>query len=77
MKGRLGESTMSKFLQDLNPQKLQKVNESAAQVQPSKYDKPAKREEKKVEVKAAPAKKTAAAPAKKVPVNKKIEEETK
>ena len=28
-KGRLGESVMSKFLQDLNPQKLTKVNESA------------------------------------------------
>jgi hypothetical protein len=29
MKGRLGESAMSKYLTDMNPQKLNKVNESA------------------------------------------------
>ena len=29
MKGRLGEASMAKFLNDLNPQKLEKVNQSA------------------------------------------------
>jgi len=42
-KGRLGDSTMSKYLSDLNPQKLAKVNEAAAIVQPSKYDRPEKK----------------------------------
>jgi hypothetical protein len=44
-KGRLGESAMSNYLKDMNPQKLAKVNESAKQVQPSKYDRPEKKAE--------------------------------
>jgi hypothetical protein len=50
-KGRLGESSMSKYFTDLNPQKLAKVNESATTVKPSKYDRPLP---KKVEAKPAP-----------------------
>ncbi len=65
-KGRLGETSMSKFLSDLNPQKLQKVTESAANVKPSKYDRPLV-SEKKAPPPAAAAKK---APAKKAPVKK-------
>lgn len=41
LKGRLGESAMAKCMSDLNPQKIQKLNESAEKVQPSKYDNPA------------------------------------
>ena len=40
MKGRLSEAIMSKYISDLNPQKLAKVTESAQQVKPSKYDRP-------------------------------------
>ena len=43
MKGRLGEAYMGKFLSDLNPQKLAKVNESSAKVVPSVYDRPEKK----------------------------------
>lgn len=75
MKGRLGEAAMTKYLSDLNPQKLQKVNESAQTVQPSKYDRPEKKESApEPPQKTAPPKKTAAAPVKKA-VAKQQEEE--
>lgn len=44
-KGRLGDATMAKYISDLNAQKLAKVNESAATVKPSKYDRPEKKPE--------------------------------
>lgn len=44
---------MAKFLSDLNPQKLAKVNEAAATIKPSKYDRPEKKPE--APKKAAPA----------------------
>jgi len=47
LKGRMGDAAMSKLIQDMNPQKLIKVNESAATVKPSKYDRPEKPPEKK------------------------------
>jgi hypothetical protein len=53
------------------------VNESAAQVQPSKYDKPEKREDKKIDPKAQPAAKKTTAQVKKPVANKKPEEEIK
>lgn len=66
-KGRLGESTMSKYLSNLNPQKLDKVNSAASTIQPSKYDRPEKKEPTKAAAppkgKAPPAK--TAAPVKK------------
>lgn len=66
LKGRLGESAMAKYLNDLNPQKLEKLNQSALNVKPSKYDRPLVPEKKAVV--AAPPKK--AAPAKKATVKK-------
>ena len=45
-KGRLGEAAMANYLKDMNPQKLAKVNDSAKNVQPSKYDRPEKKETK-------------------------------
>lgn len=44
-KGRLGEAALSNYLKDMLPQKLAKVTESAKQVQPSKFDRPEKKEE--------------------------------
>ncbi len=35
---------MSNYLKDMNPQKLAKVNEASKQVQPSKFDRPEKKE---------------------------------
>ena len=56
-KGRLGDSAMSNYLKDMLAQKLAKVNDSAKNVQPSKYDRP------EVKVVAPPqASKAAAAP---------------
>lgn len=66
-KGRLGESSMSKYLSDLNPQKLAKVNESANKVQASAYDRPLLK-------KAAPAPDVKAKAAKKQVEPKKEEE---
>ena len=47
-KGRLGEGAMSNYLKDMNAQKVAKVNDAAATVKPSKYDKPDQKEEKKI-----------------------------
>lgn len=38
IKGRLGEAVVGTFLKDMNPQKLNKVNESAAKYVKTKYD---------------------------------------
>lgn len=38
IKGRLGEAVVGTFFKDLNPQKLNKVNESAAKYVKTKYD---------------------------------------
>ena len=46
LKGRLG-GDMEKYISDLNQQKLEKVNESAAEVQLTKYDKPRVAKKKK------------------------------
>lgn len=40
LKGRLGESVMSKYTAGLNPQKAAKLEEAAAEIKPSKYDRP-------------------------------------
>lgn len=40
LKARLGESVMSKYLAGLNPQKTAKMEEAAAEIKPSKYDRP-------------------------------------
>lgn len=38
LKGRLGESVMSKYLKDVNAQKLAKIEEASKEVKASKYD---------------------------------------
>lgn len=58
---------MANYLKDMNPQKLTKVNDSAKNVQPSKYDRPEKKETKSQPA-AAPEKK--GPPAKKQPIKK-------
>ena len=40
LKGRYGEAKVASALKDVNPQKEQKINEAAAEVKPSKYDRP-------------------------------------
>lgn len=75
IKGRLGEAVVGTFFKDLNPQKLNKVNESAAKYVKTKYDeskqakkKPAKKdewidvEEFKKEIEVAPPKPKAKGP---------------
>lgn len=73
LQGRLGVQAVSNFVEKLNPQKKAKVEESAKEVKPSKYDKSARKAaaaeaaKKKAEA-AAKKKAAAAAPAKKKPV---------
>ena len=40
LKGRLTESVMANYLKDCNKQKMDKIEEAAKEVKPSKYDKP-------------------------------------
>ena len=40
LRGRLGEEALSKYLKDINAQKLAKIDEAAKEVQASKYDRP-------------------------------------
>ena len=40
LKGRYGESIAAKYLDKVNPQKMEKINEAAKEVKPSKYDRP-------------------------------------
>jgi hypothetical protein len=57
LKGRYGESVAAKYLDKVNQQKLEKINEASKEVKPSKYDRPenykppAPKKEKKVEKK--------------------------
>lgn len=59
LKGRLPEGSLSKYLDGIIPQKMTKIDEAAAQIKPSKYD--------KSERKAAAAAKKAAMAKKKAP----------
>jgi hypothetical protein len=61
---------MSKYIGELNPQKLAKVNERADTVKPSKYDKAQVKETPAPSIKAAPAG-FGDGPPKKKPVKKK------
>lgn len=56
LKGRLGESVMSKYLKDVNAQKLAKIEEAAKEVKATKYDR-AENWKPPPPKKAAPAKK--------------------
>ena len=71
LQGRLGEGKLSPYTEKLIPQKKAKVEETAKEVKPSKYDKSAKKaaaaEAAKKKAAAAEAKKKAAAPPKKKP----------
>ena len=40
LKGRLGESVMSKYIAGMNKQKLEKMEEAAQEIKPSKFDRP-------------------------------------
>ena len=40
LKGRLGDSVMDKFLKNVNKQKMEKIDEAAKEIKPSKYDRP-------------------------------------
>ena len=40
LKGRLGESVAAKYLTNVNPQKMEKINEAFKEVKASKYDRP-------------------------------------
>mgnify|MGYP006893247802 CR=1 FL=1 len=56
LKGRLGESVLDKYLKGVNPQKMAKIDESAKEIKPSKYDRaenwkpPAPKAAKKIDV---------------------------
>lgn len=75
MKGRLGEAALSGLMKDMVPQKLTKINESAKNVHPSKYDEPEKKQEAP-KAPALPAKPVAKKPVLKAAA-KKAEEEVK
>lgn len=51
LKGRLGEAIVSKYVKDLNPQKMGKLEEAAKEIKPSKYDRPENWKPKKAPVK--------------------------
>ena len=40
LKGRYGESIAAKYLDKVNQQKMEKINEAAKEIKPSKYDRP-------------------------------------
>lgn len=40
LKGRYSEATIAKYLKDVIPQKMAKIDEAAKEIQPSKYDRP-------------------------------------
>jgi len=40
LKGRLGDSVMDKHLKNVNKQKMEKIDEAAKEIKPSKYDRP-------------------------------------
>ena len=40
LKGRYSEATIAKYLKDIIPQKMTKIDEAAKEIQPSKYDRP-------------------------------------